>query len=144
VPAVQVQQDAERGQRRDALRSQLDAEQQGHAILKDDTTWHDFFSARVNPTWAGRYRNELCSAGIETVADMVLFITALGLEFWYSYEWGNVFRFARPAPDGIKVELDTKSFGGWAWSTALSELEKRGFDWETYVVNPEKLRRKGR
>jgi hypothetical protein len=143
-PVSKVQEDKAKAPLREALRAQLTPEQRGHPILENDATWHDFFSARVNPVWTGRYRNELLSAGIVTVADLALFIMALGLEFLYSYEWGNVFRFARPAPDGNKIELATKSFGGWAWSTALAGLKSRGFDWQTYVVNPQDLREKGK
>ena len=106
--------------------------------MKDQTSWEEIYKKKgLNPTWTGRYRNELGSVGIETVADLALYIMALELEFRYSYEWGNVFRFHHPAPGGQEVKLRTKSFGGWAWSTSLSELKARGFDWEPFVVNPE-------
>lgn len=125
---------------RAALRDQLTSEQGEYQILQDTTTWHDVYKAHgLKANWTSRYRNKLASVGIELVADFALFIMALGLEFCYSYEWGNVFRFDKPAPDGQVIVLDTRSFGGWAWSTALNELKARGFDWKAFVVNPEQL-----
>jgi len=130
---------------KDALRSQLAPEYRDHSILKDKTTWHDIYKATgLNPIWTGRYRNELASAHIRTVEDFALFIMVFGLEFRYKYVWGNVFRFHKTTPDGQEVTLKTKSFGGWAWSTALSELEKRGFNWREFVVNRDKFRREGK
>ena len=126
------------------LRGKLTDEQRAHPILDDGTTWHDAFQGKVNPTWVGRYRKELASVGIETVADLALYIMALELEFWYGYEGGNVFRFHRPTPDGQAIQLRTKSFGGWAWDTALNELKTRGFDWEIFVVNLDDFREKGK
>jgi len=127
---------------KEALLNQLPPEYRQHPILSDNTTWHNIYKAMgLNPIWTGRYRNELGSAHIKTVADFALFIMAFGLEFWYKYEWGNVFRFHKTTPDGQKITLKTKSFGGRAWSTSLGELGKRGFNWQEFVVNQDKFRR---
>ncbi|MBN1139290.1 MAG: DUF262 domain-containing protein [Anaerolineae bacterium] len=121
---------------KDALHDLLPQEYWDHPILQDQTTWADVYKNKgLYGPWAGRYRNQLGSVGIVTIADFALYIMALQLEFLYSYEWGNVFRFHRPAPDGQEITLNTKSFGGWAWSTALNELKARGLDWEACVVN---------
>lgn len=130
---------------KETLYGAVSQECRGHSILKDQTSWEEIYKEKgLNPTWTGRYRSELGSVGIETVADLAQYIMALKLEFRYSYKWGNVFRFHQPTPDGQEVELQTKSFGGWAWSAALDELKTRGFDWETFVVNPDKLREEGK
>ena len=123
----------------------LTEEQRAHSILQDDTSWYSIYkTAGLNRIWTSRYRNELASVGIETVADFALFIMVLGLRFWYAYDWGNCFLFARSTSDGQEVKLQTKSFGGWAWDTTLGELKTRGFDWEAFVVNPDELREKGK
>jgi hypothetical protein len=135
----------ERRERLEALHARLSPEQRQHPILQDGTPWGDLYATKLrSKVWVSRYRNELASVGIETAADFALFVMVLGLRFWYAYDWGNCFLFARPTPDGQEVQLQTKSFGGWAWDATLGELKTRGFDWETFVVNLGELREKGK
>jgi hypothetical protein len=59
---------------------------------------------------------------------------ALGLETSGMSSGKQRYRFAKPLPDGTRVEVNTHHFGGWAWYIALSALQKKGFDWKKYLV----------
>jgi hypothetical protein len=66
---------------------------------------------------------------------MAAIIMALQLEFWREQSHGNVYHFHKPLPDGRRAELRTKHFGGWAWSTALHQLQERGFEWQEFLAS---------
>jgi hypothetical protein len=114
--------------------SQLPPNQQDHSILQDKTELFDLFQKHVGANWAGRYRNELERFNIRTIADFARVVMYLKLEIWYDAGYAKVYRFHKPLNDGQKIHFNQKNFGGWAWETALNELEKRGFDWQLFVM----------
>jgi hypothetical protein len=118
------------------LLAQIPDKYRQHPILGDGTTWFTIYGATgCGPKWLSRITRELGYAHIETVADFALKIMALGLEATRRGKRGMRYRFARPLAESQSLVLNTKHFGGWSWSIALDELEKRDFDWREFLAS---------
>jgi hypothetical protein len=100
-----------------ALWEKIPDEYKDHPILKDTTTLFSIFREKTGcgPIWSGRYRNELASAQLITIADFALLIITLGFEFAGNSRFGPCYAFM-----GGKPSLRTKEFGGWAWGVVLN------------------------
>lgn len=114
----------------------LTEEQKALPILQDTTQWIEIFRAvPFSPQWCRRYQRALLNVGIQNVGDFASAVMALNLKIDYiSYEM-PFYKFASPLPNGTKLQMRTREFGGYAWKWALATLENRGLDWTKYKVN---------
>lgn len=117
-----------------AIYDALPPELQSNPIMHNREKWYDIYKPTAGPRWAGTYRKELNSVGINTVADFALAVVYAGLEKRFKAKWGDVYQFHHAGPDRQTVPLQTRRFGGYAWTLTLKALEKRGFDWKEYVI----------
>jgi hypothetical protein len=118
-----------------ACQERLTAEEQAHPILQDHTNWLDVYrQLGYEPRWCGRYYWALHHAGIQNVADFAAAVMALKLQANGRSSGQPMYQFANALPDGSKLTIVTREFGGYAWKSALEELMKRGLDIEKYFI----------
>lgn len=118
-----------------SLRVEIQKSANCSPVIFDETTWKAVFANKGLGPWAGRYRHHLEGKGIKNIGDFAVLIAALRLEIQYNAQYANVYCFATANSSGEKLKLDTANFGGWGWHIVLQELEKRGFNWQQYLVS---------
>lgn len=117
------------------LRERLPPELVDHPILEDTTSWFEIYKATwAGPQWAGRFSNELKRIGIYTVADLALMIMALGL-YSSPTSYGKIYYFVDVGLNSEPIQVNHRNFGSNAWLLGLEALEKRGFNWLTFLYD---------
>jgi hypothetical protein len=111
---------------------------QKHPILQDNSNWVDIFQQMgYSPQWAGRSHWALANVEIKNVSDFAVAVMALNIKPNGRSSGKQAYQFAKSLPDGKRLEVPTREFGGYAWEYALKALENRGLDWKKYFVDQE-------
>jgi hypothetical protein len=121
---------------RQMLEQVLTSEQKSLPVVKDATQWVDIYrKIPFTPQWSGRHHSALKKSGIQNVGDFALAVIALKIKVTYVNYNLPVYNFVSSLPDGSRILIPTRDFGGYAWKYALETLKKKGLDWTKYVEN---------